>query len=218
MTRTMVDSSTFADVPTTGDIACAYIDGNLGVATQAQFEARFPHTKFGHCYIDVNGSRPDADVRDWETGDKGGSLEQWVIDHNKHVGANTAVIYCNRATIPEVRKLTGSQILNVHYFLWVATLDGTQYKGTGVIACQDEGSAQTRGHYDRSVVYDDSFWRPTVAAKPSPPNPAIVAIQVGITTVQKELKILGFDPNGADGIWGPDTTAAYNKARAAKHF
>lgn len=197
--RTMVDSSTFADVPTNADIACAYIDGNLGVATQAQFEARFPHSKYGHCYIDVNGSNPAADVRDWETGDKGGNLEQWVIKHNQRGTQNLAVVYCNRATIGEVRQLTGSQILNKDYFLWIATLDGTIYRAEGVIACQDEGSAQTRGHYDQSVVFDDRFWR---AIGTPTPKPTVPSTKPNCTSFQKAVRV------EADNLWGPDTDKA----------
>jgi hypothetical protein len=219
--RTMGDSTTFTDIPMGVSIVAYYVSGHLGVVTPAEVEARFPNSKYGHVSIDVNGSRPDADVRDWETGDKSGSLEQWVIDHNKSAGRKSAVVYCNRSTIAEVRQLTGSQILNKDYWLWVTTLDGTKFTGVGVIACQDKGESLTGGHWDESVVYDNSFWKAVgtpAEPKPATPNPVVIAIQSAITTVQKNLKTLGFDPNGADGIWGPDTSAAYAKARTVNHF
>lgn len=169
MTRTMRDSTTPDAIPLPGtDIAAGYSDGDY--ANLTALAARFPHIP--RVAIDVNGSDPAADVRDWETGDKAGSLEQWVIDHNQHTGKKDAVIYCNRDTLPEVRQLTGSQILAVDYWLWVATLDGTVIMpgpddlahGTypGVIACQDKG----QGSYDDSLVFA-AWWKP--AGPPPPP-------------------------------------------------
>jgi hypothetical protein len=280
-TRIMGDSSTFGDVPRQDvDIVAVYIDGRFGVPGEGKLEQLYPHSRYGHCWIDVNGTHPEADVRDWETGDKSGSLEQWVINHNKAHGKNNAVIYCNRATIPEVRRLTGNQILGKQYFLFIATLDGTEYRAHGVIACQNKGEMQTGGHYDSSRVYDDRFWQKTGKDKPKPPPPnksghkpncrpfqravhvkddgvwgpvtnkaagaLIHAISdefpygvqfaqrvVGterdgawgpkskaqlrntITTVQKALSQMGFHPGVADGIWGPKTEDAYNKAKKA---
>ena len=196
----MGDSSTFGDVPHNLDIVAVYDDGAFGVPTGAEFEARYPHDKFGHCWIDVNGSKPEADVRDWETGDKSGSLEQWVSDHNRIKGKKDAVIYCNKSTIPEVRSLTGKHVLGKDYFLFIATLDGVEYRAPGVIACQDKGSAQTGGHYDSSKVYDDSFWQKTGSApapapspKPGPPHGK------NCKPFQKAIRA------PEDGRWGPIT-------------
>lgn len=36
--------------------------------------------------------------------------------------------------------------------------------------------------------------------------------------VQRALKTMGFDPKGTDGIWGPDTNAAYSAATIACHI
>lgn len=159
MTRVMRDSVTVAAIPVEGtDIAAGYEDGSFTNA--AMLLARFPGVP--KVLIDVNGSLPQADVRDWETGDKAGSLEQWVIDHNAFTGRKDAVVYCNRSTIPEVRQLTGSQILGVDYWLWVATLDGTLFTPQmypGVIACQDKGASQTGANFDESVVFAD-WWKP----------------------------------------------------------
>jgi hypothetical protein len=173
MTRIMGDSTTLADIPTWVDVVAVNRNGTFAV-TEAQVEARFPHARYGRARIDVNGSAPAAQVRDWETGDKAGSLEQWVTDHNRLAGKKDAVVYCNRSTIPEVRRLTGSQILGHDYFLWVATLDGTEFTPAmlpGVIACQRDGQAQTGGHWDRSIIYDGSFWLPA-----APPPPAKVTL------------------------------------------
>lgn len=162
MTRTMGDSTNLDAIPLTVNIAAVYINGSFAT-TPAALEARFPHAKYGQVWIDVNGAAPQAQVRDWETGDKSGSLEQWVISHNQASGRQDAVIYCNRSTIPEVRQLTGTQVLGTDYWLWVATLDGTIFgpqQYPHVIACQDKGATLTGGDWDASVVFDDTFWLP----------------------------------------------------------
>ena len=187
MTRIMGDSVNYLAIPASVQIAAVYDDGRLGVETAAQLEARFPHARYGQVFIDVTGAKPAAQARDWETGDKSGSLEQWVIDHNKATGRRDAVVYCNMSTIPEVRRLTGTQILGTDYFLWVATLDGTvvtagpdhlgsaPYTYPGVIACQVKGAGLTGGDWDESLVYDASLWLPVAPPKPAPKPPLVSA-------------------------------------------
>lgn len=157
MTRIGGDSVTLANNPPGVDVAFYYVNGNEGVSTAAQVQARHPGKLV--LGIDVNGSAPSAAVRDWESGDKGGSLAQWVAQHNQAAGRKDACVYCNRSTIAEVRQLTGAQVLGTDYFLWVSTLDGTLYTGPGVVACQ----VATIGGYDLSVIWDDG-WHPS----PSP--------------------------------------------------
>lgn len=198
-TRIMGDSSTFGDVPKTLDIIAVYDDGAFGVPGKGQFEARYPHDQFGHCWIDVNGSHPEADVRDWETGDKGGNLENWVIAHNRLKGKKNAVVYCNKSTIPEVRQLTGSQKLGVNYYLFIATLDGTEYRAPGVIACQNKGAKQTGGHYDSSKVYDDRFWQKTGSPAPRPTPSPRPGRKPNCKPFQNAVRA------PADGFWGPIT-------------
>lgn len=201
--RIMGDSTTVGDVPHNVDIVAFYDDGHLGVPSPGQANALYPHEKFGHCWIDVNGSRPDSDVRDWETGDKAGSLEQWVIEHNKIKGKKDAVVYCNRATIPEVRNLTGSQILGKDYYLFIATLDGEVYRAPGVIACQDKGEKQTGRHYDSTQVFDDRFWQ-KLAPPPQPvPDPGPTpkpTTKPNCKPFQNALHVPVID-----GLWGPVT-------------
>jgi len=186
----MGDSTTMEDIPMSVQIVGVYVNGYYGVVTPAQLEKRFPHTHYGHVFVDVNGSRPDAEARDWETLDKSGDLEQWVIQHNAHTGKKDAVIYCNSSTISEVRQLTKSQRLGVDYWLWVATLDGSEHTGPGIMACQRDGERQTGGHWDRSIVYDDRFWRAT--GVPSQHKPDCVAFQKAVRAA-------------ADNAWGPQT-------------
>lgn len=172
MTWIMGDSTTLTDIPLSVAVAATYGTGQYAVSAAA-VEKRFPHAKYGWNRIDTTGQQPGlCDTRDWETGDKAGSLEQWVIDHNHARGAGTAVVYCNRSTIPEVRTLTRSQVLGRDYWLWVATLDGTVFgpsQYAGVVACQVKGQALTGGHWDMSVVFDGSLWRP-VAPPKAPPS------------------------------------------------
>lgn len=233
MTRTMVDSSTFTDIPFGHDVVAAYTDGHFGVVTEAQLEARFPNEQYGHCLVDVNGSTPKANARDWETGDKSGSLEKWIADHNDGLGFADAVVYCNKSTMAEVRQLSGGQILGRDYWFWIATLDGQQYMAPGVIACQSLGSTQTGGHWDLSVVYDDRFFKKTGTVSPRPSKPDCQAFQRavratmdnlwGLTTDQHANTVISaairLFPFGvpfaqmivgasSDGVWGPKSELA----------
>ena len=187
MTRIMGDSTLYLNIPASVQVAATYANG-LYAAAEADVAKRFPRTRYGWARIDVLGNMPDkADVRDWETGDKGGSLEQWVKDHNAHAGKKDAKVYCNMSTIPEVRQLTGSQILGKDYWLWIATLDGRivapgpvhldspPYTYPGTAACQVKGASLTGGDWDESLVYDASFWQPL--PPPKPPVPPVTREQ-----------------------------------------
>lgn len=164
----MYDSIRVAGIPASALIVAGYLDGTYD--NWAALTAKF--SKVPKVAVDVNGSSPGAEARDWETGDKGGNLEQWVIQHNKLSGKQDAVIYCNRSTIAEVRKLTGSQVLGKDYYLWVATGDGTIYSGAGVVACQYKWT----NDYDVSQVYPtpNVWWtggKPAVGSTPPPVAP-----------------------------------------------
>ena len=182
MTRIMRDSVTVSSIPIGGtQIAAGYDDGSFDNMTALAL--RFPHIP--RVLVDVNGSLPRSAVRDWETGDKAGNLEQWVIAHNAATGKKDAVVYCNRATIAEVRQLTGSQVLGKDYWLWVATLDGTIYgpqQLAGVIACQDKGSNLNNGNYDESVVFAD-WWMAPASPPPNPLHAAALSVSAATTRV-----------------------------------
>jgi hypothetical protein len=194
----MGDSSTFGDVPDRFDIVGAYINGHYGVATMERLNERYPNR--GHVLFDVLGDSPDAHIRDWENGDKGGSLEQWVIDHNKITKVNDAVVYCDRSTVPEVRRLTGSQILGEDYYLFISTLDGTEIVGPGIVACQHKGQKLTGGHWDESVVYDDRFWKAIEPHRPGRPD---------CTLFQKAVR------TNPDNLWGKNTDMNADAVRSA---
>lgn len=165
--RIMGDSTNYLAIPTSVQIAATYANGRYAVA-EAEVEKRFPRARYGWCRIDVLGNDPAAHMRDWETGDKGGSLQQWCIDHNHATGKKDAVVYCDRSTVPEVRQLTGTQILGQDYFLCLSTLDGTVVTGPGIIGCQVKGAGLTGGDWDQSLVFDGSLWLPVTPPAPKP--------------------------------------------------
>ena len=233
--RVAGDSTTFTDIPLSVDIAMVYATGHLGVVTPTELNARFPHNHYGHAYIDATGEMPSVGIRDWESGDKAGSLEKWVAEHNDHSGKKDAVVYSNVSTIPEVRRLTGRMVLGKDYYLFVATLDGVAHKGEGVIACQRDGTAQTGAHWDRSFVYDDRFFKATGVVSPPPKTrPNCRPFQRAIRTKVDDLwghstdrhaeglihagmgkfpygvsfaqRVVGTVP---DGIWGPHSKTAF---------
>jgi hypothetical protein len=169
-TLIMRDSVTPSAIPIAGtQIACGYIDGDF--KNYAALELRFPDIR--RVLVDALGTAPGAAVRDWETGDKAGSLVEWITAHNA-LGAKNSVVYCNRSTIPEVRQLTGSLVLGEDYYLWIATLDGSVYSPTdlaGVVACQDKGATQDHANYDESVVW------PTPEVVWTQPLPVVVPVE-----------------------------------------
>jgi hypothetical protein len=194
----MGDSVEIRNIPQTVDIVATYDDGSMGIVPAGLLEQLFPSDKYFHVFIDVTGARPDAHVRDWENGDKGGDLEKWVIDHNKHTGKKDAVIYCNRSTITEVRRLTKSQVLGKDYFLWISTLDDTVFQGEGVIACQNKGAAQLGKDWDSSVVFVDDIWpTPPPPATSAPPKPICSGLQRALRTTM-------------DNVWGTETDKSAN--------
>lgn len=207
MTKIMRDSTEASVIPVDGtDIAAGYLDGSF--QTWAALAVRFPNIP--RVAVDVNGSAPGAQVRDWETGDKAGSLEQWVIQHNALSGVKDAVIYCNRSTIAEVRQLTGSQILGVDYFLWIATLDGSVFGPSdlaGVIACQDKGSAQVGANYDESIVWPCPavFWTnglfaPVPVGVPAPPSTPTLPADWVYPAV-RDLTVVNVGPSSVKLSW-----------------
>jgi hypothetical protein len=173
--RIMRDSTHLADIPAAGlDIVAVYANGRYAT-TEARVRARFPHIPIA--WIDIDGTRPDADILDVETGDatpagavlwvKAKRLRQLTATHPLY----PPILYCNRATLtPLFNAMAGAHLHVVQDFrLWIATLDGTKRVAdmTGVTAVQSRGEAQTGGHYDESDVYDAAW----LAPPPPPPGP-----------------------------------------------
>ena len=168
--RIMRDSTTLTDIPVHDtDIVAVYRNGRYAV-TLHQVRARFPTQPIA--WIDVNGTRPDADVLDVEPGDvtpagavpwvKAKRLRQLQATHELY----PPIIYCNRSTLTPLFNAMAAAHLHVgHDFrLWIATLDGKTRKVpdmTGVTAVQWAGQgAGHAGHYDESDVYDDAWLAP----------------------------------------------------------
>lgn len=171
MTRIMRDSTNPDDIPVQGtDLVAGYANG-LYAWTPAGWQ-RFPGIP--HVRIDVNGSDPEGcGVLDVESGDA--TVQQavtWVKQRRAlRPGAYLPIIYCSRATLTPLFNAMNAAGLQVvrDFRLWIATLDGTKTVAdmTGVTAVQYAGAAQTGGHYDQSIVYDDTWKAP--AAPPPPP-------------------------------------------------
>lgn len=171
MTRIMRDSTRAGDIPVKGtELAAGYTNG-LFVWSGSDF-ARFPGVP--HVHIDVNGTHPvQAGVLDVEKGDA--SVTEAVLwTRAKHaLGQPNPVIYCNRSTLtPLFNAMNSAGFRPDHGFrLWVATLDGTKKLDdmTGVVAVQYAGESITKGHYDESIVYDNS-WHADAAPAPIVPT------------------------------------------------
>lgn len=166
MTRIMRDSTSPGDIPTDGtQLVAGYINGNY-----AWTQAGWDRFTVPHITIDVNGTRPDADVLDVEAGDATvDTAVRWVQQKRNMPADYFPVIYCDRSTLPPLfSAMAESGLYPGHHFgLWVATLDGTKdFNGIpGLAAIQYAGEDLTGGHYDESQVYDDK-WKPTSPSFP----------------------------------------------------
>lgn len=166
MTRIMRDSTKAADIPHVGtQLVAGYANGAFAW-TQADYD-RFPGIP--HVYIDVLGTDPrGAGVVDVEPLDVGISgAVRWVKARLAIKPDYPPIVYCNRSTLTPLFNATDAAGLRVvrDFRLWIATLDGTKTVPdmTGVTAVQYAGTVQTGGHYDESIVYDDSWHAPDPA-------------------------------------------------------
>ena len=162
-TRVMRDSTTARDIHKHGlDLVAGY--GNGTYRWHNTDWALFPGIP--HVHIDVGGSDPGGSgVLDVENGDASpATAVKWVKARKAALPGAYAVVYCDRATLtPVFNAMAGAGLHVVRDFhLWISTLDGTKQVTdmTGVVAVQWAGQNITGGHYDESVVYDDS-WHPT---------------------------------------------------------
>jgi hypothetical protein len=213
MPRIMRDSTNAADIPSDGtQLVAGYANGAYAWS-QVDFD-RFPAA--GHVLIDVNGSRPDADVLDVENGDASvPTAVQWIRTKYRQAHDFPPVIYCDRSTLPSlIEACAESQFQpGVHYYLWVATLDGTQQLENviGVAAVQYAGQDATGGHYDESIVYADLWKRVSWSTGPAWPGydfeyfegqePAYVE---AVKTWQAQMAARGWTI-AVDGFYGPQS-------------
>jgi hypothetical protein len=164
MTRLMRDSTDLKDIPVHGtDLVAGYING-AWVASEKDF-ARFPGIP--HVHIDVFGDGADeAGVLDYEALNPrtAEGCTEWAKRRNKLHPGYPAVIYCDRSHLTPLFNAMNAAGLRIvkDFRLWIATLDGTKKVPdmTGVTAVQFAGAKMTGGHYDESIVYDDT-WHPS---------------------------------------------------------
>ncbi len=177
MPRTGRDSTTPGDIPLVGlSVAMGYANGKYGPggtppdAWTSSAAQRFTRAGIHVAAIDVNGSDPTADILDVEPFDATTTqATAWVTAKRKLGGAYPPIIYCDRANLTDLfnhLELAGFKVER-DFRLWIATGDGTKTVPdmTGVTAVQWGFPALTGGHYDESIIYDDT-WK--AAAKPAP--------------------------------------------------
>src|SRR5215472_2486636 len=192
----MRDSTTPTDIPLPGlQLVAGYVNGRF--AWGPMDWGRFP-AEVARVHIDVDGTAyKTAGVLDVETGDATPPEAAVWVTARKRLGARATgyTIYCNRSTINPVHAAMTAAGLAIgrDYTLWVATLDGTEILPTmtGVVAVQARGEAQTGGHYDESIVYDD-LWHPAPVPVPGPPwqRTALMAAQRAQVAVGDLVKLL----------------------------
>lgn len=190
MTRLMGDSTTLADIPLTVNIAAAYYNGHVGVVTAAQMQARFPHSRYGWCLIDVTGANADkADMLDVETGDATpATANLWVQSWHALGRPGPAPVYVNRGNEQAVISAcqSGGSKLGVQFGLIVATLDGTVIPpGPGTLGCQVKGASLTGGNWDMSLIYDASLWLPVAPPVPAPVPPTRADAQSALSILAR---------------------------------
>jgi hypothetical protein len=182
MTRVMRDSTVPTDIPLEGcDFFAGYVNGNESKWPATSW-SRFPENST--LKGDVLGNSPAADFYDVEVGNPtdtpGFPVTVKVVGQALEWKDRTylPILYCNRSTLTPLFDAMNAKgyYVNKHFKLWIATLDGTETVEdmTGVFAIQYKGQKQTGGHYDESLVYDDTF-RPTKVVTTPP-----IAKQVGV--------------------------------------
>jgi hypothetical protein len=113
-----------------------------------------------------------GDILDVESG--GASPEDcpgWA-DRFSRPGRRGPTIYCNRSTIAAVRRAMGSRSFD----WWAATLDGTKDVPNAVAvqycgAADSQDPCRTSGHYDESVILDESWIGEGHPVAPPQPEP-----------------------------------------------
>lgn len=150
--RTMYDSVTAHDIPTSAHMVAGYVDGRY--KWSAADWSRFPHAM--KVKIAVSASTNNGNVLDCESGDATPAQCPGWIKMRQKAGLARPTIYCNHSTMAAVQHACSG----LHYALWIAEWNGHAHSISGAAAVQyaDPGHG-SGGHYDLSAVYDDS-WHP----------------------------------------------------------
>ncbi len=164
----MADSTNLLDCPQNVDIVASYLDGIYAQPT-ANWNAFPGKIKVG---IVISAGTNAGQVLDIETGDATPNQAGGWAKMRLNSGLSRATLYCNRSNGPAVEaSLRAAGLTSSQVALWPATLDGTTGIGVWgngqpitypVVAVQYANSAMTGGHYDKSIVYDDT-WPPIIA-------------------------------------------------------
>lgn len=147
MSSLFYDAVTPANIPI-GTSACLYYDGDYA-ATQDDAR-RFQRVR----WITVEGDYKNCGIADYEAGNEvfseEGELKEWVEGRNAM--GKRARVYCDRASLPEVREL----LADLDYLVWISTLDGDalspEWTG-GLWAVQYRGGVSAE--FDTSVLYGE---------------------------------------------------------------
>ena len=157
-TRTMYDSVTPAAIPVDAEMVAGYVNGHY--EWRPQDWDRFPKAVKVHITImAVN----EAGVLDIETGDASPQQAPGWVKARQQSGLKRPTLYVNRSNAETViAECTKAGLKpGEHYWLWLATLDGTKTTTLpGVVAIQDKGAAMLGFNADSSVVFDPT-WHPT---------------------------------------------------------
>ncbi|MFI5782271.1 hypothetical protein [Nocardia sp. NPDC051570] len=150
MTRTMYDSTSAKDIPADAAMVAGYIDGRFKWS-QSDW-ARFPKAIKVHIAVDPHADA--GEVLDVEQGDSRPDQAPGWIRMRQAAGVKRPTIYCNRSTWPAVQ----AACKGLTYASWVAEWTGHAHEIEGAVACQwaDPGHGSP-GHYDLSLVVDDSW-------------------------------------------------------------
>jgi hypothetical protein len=157
-TRIMYDSVTPQAIPADAEMVAGYVNGHYAW-TSADWD-RFKNAVKVHITImAVN----EAGVLDVETGDATPQQAPDWVKARLAAGLQRPTLYVNRSNAPAVLLECHNAGLEPgrHFWLWLATLDGTQTTDLpAVVAIQDKGAAALRFNADSSVVFDPT-WHPS---------------------------------------------------------
>lgn len=157
-TRTMYDSTTPAAIPDNAEMVAGYLNGDYAW-TPEEWRRFKEAAKIRIVISPIN----EGDVLDVENGDATPDHAPGWILARRAAGHRRPTPYVNRDNAHAV--LTACERHNLkpgeHYWLWLATLDGTATTDLpGVVAIQDKGAAALGFNADSSVVFDPT-WHPT---------------------------------------------------------
>lgn len=173
MPRTMYDSVTPTDIPTSAQMVAGYVDGAYAWPDSGWL--RFPNAR--KVTITVTGASLDANVADVEAGDL--SPAQGVAwARAKRARGEVGVLYFSLGLWPQIRaQLTPAEIAAPFFETWVALWDGKAQLQPGWLAKQYANPTLSGGHFDLSIVGD--YW-PGVDPAPSsaPPQPSGVPVTI----------------------------------------